>query len=259
MAKYKVSMELLRREYLDNKKSFTQIAKELGVSDGLLIYHARKYGLPIRSRTEAQRVSREQGRAINPHEGKSLTPEHRAAIAKTLHEKYQRLSDEEKEAYSKKVKAVSRRDPEKLKRFTEAGQKALKTVAKKGSNLEHFFMEELILLGYSPQHGKKWAIQSEDMHIDIMLESEKIAIEVDGPQHLRVIYSQEDYDRKKEKDQRKNGLLLQEGYTVIRLGVERARSLAAKQNFLAELLEAIKEAKKNPNTVIYIGAYRNTP
>lgn len=50
----KITEELLRREYLDNNKSWRQIAKELGVSDVLLIYHANKYNIKSRNISEAR-------------------------------------------------------------------------------------------------------------------------------------------------------------------------------------------------------------
>lgn len=253
---YRITKEFIQKEYLDNKKSWTQIEKETGISTGILVYRAKKFGIRSRSRIEAQRVSKEQGRAINPHEGKPLSEAHKASIAKTLSDKYKNMSEAEYQKVCDRAKNAAKKNPDGMERFWKAGQKSLKTVSKKGSLLEHYLVEKLTELGYVVSHSKKHTIQSEDMHIDIFLEREKIAIEIDGPQHLRVIYSEEDYNKKKEKDQRKNGLILQEGYSIIRYGIERSRSFNAKQEALNEILHGIDELKKNPNQVVYLGKYK---
>jgi very-short-patch-repair endonuclease/DNA-binding CsgD family transcriptional regulator len=257
MAKTKnlISREYIYEHYINQQKSFIQISEETGINHATIRYHALRMGIPIRSRSDAQKLSQENGRAFNPTEGKSLSPAHRASIAKATSEHWKNLPPEEKEIRRQKSLEYAKNNPDKVEKFFKAGQKAQKRVSKEGSNVEAFLLEELSQLGYWVEPHKKHAIQSENMHIDLMLKKEMIAIEVDGPTHLRPIYGQEDFDRKREKDQRKNGLLLQDGYSVIRIGVERARSLSAKTLILEELLKAIEEVKREPNKIVYCGKY----
>jgi len=253
--KHVISREYLYEQYVTKEKSFHQISQETGINQATLRYKAKSFGIPIRDRFQAQQLSQKSGRAYNPTAGKSLSPEHRESISKRTAEHWANKTDEEKEAHRLKCIEASKKDPDRLKRFRDAGKKAQKRISKEGSSIEGYLVEQLSLLGYWVEPHKKHAIQSEEMHIDIMLKKERIAIEVDGPTHLRPVYSQEDFEKKKEKDLRKNGLLLQDGYSVIRIGVERARSLAAKRAILDELIDVIEQIKQSPNTVIYCGKY----
>lgn len=252
----KIPREYIYEHYIVQEKSFDQMEKECGVKSGTLRYHAKKYGIPLRGREEAQRLAQKHGRSYNPCEGKSLSPEHREAIARTMAERFANMTDEEKEKLSRRNKELAQRDPERMRKFTEAGQKSLKTVAKRGSNLEHHLAEKLTECGYKVYQHRNHMIANENMHVDLMLEKERIAIELDGPQHWRIVYGVEDLKRKKEKDMRKNGLLMQEGYNVIRYGIERARSIVAKQNVLNEILEAIESLDGKTSEVVYLGEYK---
>lgn len=250
-----LNRDVLYKEYVENGKSFYQMEKEYGIPQARLRYQAKTMGIPIRTKEQAQQLAVKEGRCYNPSAGKPVSPEIRAKIARTLQERYKNMSEEEKEAKRERSRQQFKNNPEAAQRFMKSGQEAAKGIAQKGSNVEKYIYKELLDRGYIVSQHRECLIQSEKMHIDLLLEREHIAIEIDGPSHLRAVYSEEDFVAKKEKDQRKNGLLLQDGYGVIRAGVERGRSLITKINLLNEILEAVEELKKNPNRVIYVGKY----
>jgi very-short-patch-repair endonuclease len=85
------------------------------------------------------------------------------------------------------------------------------------------------------------------MHIDIFLPGELVAIEIDGPSHFFPIYGEEVLKKKIEADQRKNDLLIGEGFTVIRVMVfKKNTQRASVRDCGAEILKLIKEISETP-------------
>jgi very-short-patch-repair endonuclease len=121
-----------------------------------------------------------------------------------------------------------------------------------GSKLEQYLITGLIPC-YKVQPHAEFLIENEQMHIDILLPDVKIAIEVDGPTHFKPLYGEERLQRVQEKDNRKNGMLVQNGYKVIRLRNHfKHESDVKRRQLLQTLLNAIDVAKNSPELRTYL-------
>lgn len=102
----------------------------------------------------------------------------------------------------------------------EMTRKAAQAVAKAGrdgSKTEIFIGNELQKLGYNTIIHKKSLVSNTNLELDIFVPELKLVIEVDGPSHFLPIWGEEALTKRISLDAEKNGLLLQEGYSIIRL------------------------------------------
>ncbi len=126
-------------------------------------------------------------------------------------------------------------------RLGELAQEGVRRASKEGSRLEKFILVGLRQEGYEPEFHVKWATEDRKLHVDIVLRKPRVAIEVDGPAHFRAIWGPEVLKKREDADRRKDGLLLNQGFLVIRVRqlvnhLSRARMGRA----LKGLLEAIR-------------------
>lgn len=74
----KLSKTQLIQRYVKGRQSSTRIAKDFGCDHKSVLKYLRKYGIPIRNKTEAQRINLKRRPAFNA--------EHRQNLSKAIHE-----------------------------------------------------------------------------------------------------------------------------------------------------------------------------
>lgn len=77
-------------------------------------------------------------------------------------------------------------------------------------------MDELKKAGYNPIHHHR-PLEKEKLEVDILIPDKRIAIEIDGPSHYSPIWGDINFDRTKKADKEKNGILVTNGFCMIRI------------------------------------------
>ncbi len=139
-------------------------------------------------------------------------------IGKKLRETWKGMTDESFNARCQKAKDNwNEMTPEQKSKLYDASIKGTIKASKEGSFLEKHLFSLLIEQKFRTIPHKKHTIQGEQAHIDLFLPEEGIAIEIDGPSHIYPIYGDEALAKRMASDQKKNGLLLTDGYIVVRI------------------------------------------
>jgi very-short-patch-repair endonuclease len=209
--------EALIKGYKDGLSSYA-LAKELGTYSNKVRRALKYLGVTLRGYSEAQKQALESGRAVNPTEGKTLSDEVKAKISKNRAKAWANLSDEERDRVSQMSKDQWARMSDEEKH--ELRQKALLAVREtgtKGSRAEKFVFNKLKEEGYNPIFHTKDIIKSQTLEIDIFIPDIKTAVEIDGPSHFVPIWGEEKLKKQQKSDTAKQGLILSEGYAIIRV------------------------------------------
>jgi very-short-patch-repair endonuclease len=119
---------------------------------------------------------------------------------------------------------------------------AIREASKNGSKLEVFLQNELPNNGFEVIYHKKGLVLNEDLEIDLFVPNIKTVIEIDGPTHFFPIWGEESLKKHIKADNHKNGLLLQNGYVVIRVK-HLCKNLSKKHQ--RDVLESILKVLKN--------------
>ena len=250
----------LQEMYWKRKMGFGDIAKLTNTYSNRVLRDARKLGIRIRTRKEAQKLALETGRSKHPTEGRPRPEEVKDKVSKGLSKRWQKLSDEEKEKHREisKKNWEQKSDIEKQNMRHKAAKK-IREASISGSKMERFLLEVLIEAGYQDVScHKEHLLKNERMHIDLFCPSLGLAIEVDGPSHFRDLWNNRaSFHRKQQADHEKNGMLLSQGLIVVRVQQKNDISRYFKDKVKGELLEIIEKIKKEKpdraNRLIYIG------
>lgn len=234
----------IRIMYVEENKSMQEIADELKTNVQRIYRSLASLRIKTRSKSEAQKNALSQKRATHPTLGKKLSDEQKQNLSKSIAEAWANLSEEE---YQKRVQQskdqYAKMSKTKKDKLQKAATKGILKAAKEGSKLERFLLDKLTESGYNVVFHKKGYIINDKLEIDLLLPAQKIAIEVDGVYHSEDIFG--DLAKVINKDNEKNGLLLNEGYVVIRLsnttGSDSAHYFRRKFEQLLEVIKKIED------------------
>jgi very-short-patch-repair endonuclease len=232
--------------YTKHNKSTYEIADELNTYPNRIRRILIKSGVPLKTKSEAQKNAIENGTAIHPTIGKERTQEDRLKISSGLKKYWEEMSDE---MYESRVSQSKKRwealsDVDKDKMMT-AAIKSIQAAGKEGSKLEKFLYEEITKAGYSVQYHKKQLIQNQDLELDMYIPSLKTIIEVDGPSHFLPIWGEEKLQKQIKADTQKSGLILSKGMVIIRIkNLSDSVCLADKEKLRLDILNCLSTIEK---------------
>lgn len=236
-----ITKDYLEHEYLANQKSFADIAKDLGTYTNRVYRLAKKFEIPIRPKSESQKLVLSQGKKPHPTAGRKMSDKTKELISNKVSERWASLSDEEKAEISKQKKETWNRLSEAEKQdFFQKGIKAVLESAKSGSKLEKWLYQELTKNGYKVDFHKEQKLMNERLQIDLYLPKLGVAIEVDGPSHFEAVWGEKAFNRNVRADQEKTGLLLSKGLRIIRIKNVKCFSQKFKRDTLSKLLNALQ-------------------
>lgn len=234
--------------YVTQGLSFTVIAKKYKTFPNTVRRCAKRHGIAIRSKSEAQKNYLTDN--DHPMLGRERTEEEKAKISQGIQGHWDSLSDDE---VNDKREQMSQRahdkwdgmdDDEKKKSIVKM-HKANKESAGRGSKNENKVADLLI------QEGLKIVQRTNDFtpgnifEIDIAVPARSVAIEWDGAAHFEPIYGDDALAKTVAKDQRKNQVLMKNGWMVIRCrDHSTAHSIAFCQRAVNQILEVINAGKK---------------
>lgn len=209
--------DFILKEY-DKGKSTYEIAELLNTYPVKIGRVLKKYGRSARSPSEAQRRALKSGRAQHPTEGKHLSDEHRERISDGKMSHWENLSEDEKAKICQKNKeSWDKKSKKEKEKFIKMGNEALQKTSREGSQLERYLYERLLEEGYYPEYHVTTMLANDSLEVDIMLHAQQIAIEVDGISHYEPIWGEDKFQKQQKNDREKEGLLLKNGYCLIRV------------------------------------------
>ncbi len=212
----KINEEYVIKRYRDKHSTYS-IAKELNTYPKKIERILKKNNEPIRDRSESQKLAIESGRAKHPTKGKQRTEEERVNISEGVHKNWQNKSDTELERISEDAKKRWKDIPaDKKREMLEKAGRALHKTCKEGSKAEKYIYRKIRESGREAVMHKT-GLTSGNFEIDLFLPGLKTIIEIDGPQHFLPLFGQKRLEETIKLDSRKNGLLLSDGYCVIRI------------------------------------------
>ena len=89
-----ITKEFLISEYSVKNRSFGDIAKELGTYTNKVVRAARKHGIEIRNRSQAQKQALKNGRHKHPTKGKKRTKKVKEKISDTVYSFWENIDEE---------------------------------------------------------------------------------------------------------------------------------------------------------------------
>lgn len=252
-----VGRSFLLEEYSKKERSPYDIAEELNTYPNAVRRALKYHGIPLRDKAKAQKIALASGRSEHPTKGKQHSPKTKDKMSRNISKAISNIPEERKKEWHEKLKkkwaALSIEDKKNLQ--TLAAQARRKTI-EDGSKLEQFILVGLRTKGYDTQFHFTPTYLKKEMHIDIFLPKEKIAIEIDGPTHFEDIWGKHELQKMIFRDTRKNGMMVTNGCNVVRIRQYRRNvSQAYFRELLEKLLETIEKIKlrKEPDVFIIEG------
>lgn len=242
--------EILNDLYIEQKKSFKQIAEITGSYPNKIRRDAIKLKIPIRDKSEAQKNALKEGTTKHPTKGTKRPSETKAKIGESVLKSWESISDEELENRKTKAKInwENKTDEEKQLILRQANI-AVRESSKKGSKLENFILSGLLEKGFAVEFHKEHSILNTKLQIDLFLPEHNIAIEVDGPSHFAPVWGEDALKRNKKYDNKKTGLILGKGLYLIRVKQTKDFSKSRAKLILENLISIIYDIKiKKPGS-----------
>lgn len=200
-----------------NGSSSRELADKYDTYQNKIIRILRKYEEPIRSKSEAQLLALKQGRSEHPTAGKEMSSDTKIRQSESQAKRWKKMPEAQREGLRVMAKEnwENRSDESKKAMLSKAGQ-ALQKASKEGSKAEKFICKMLHQHGYLVVPHKTGLIPG-NYELDIFLPEHNIVIELDGPQHFVPVFGEKLLNKNLRYDTIKNGLLLREGITLIRV------------------------------------------
>jgi very-short-patch-repair endonuclease len=244
---------ILQTEYVDNQLSFGIIAEKYNTYPNKLRRDAKKFSISPRSKSEAQKNALTKGRHKHPTKGKKRTEQEKYLIGKGVMKSWDNLSDSELE--NRKLKARENwnklSDDEKENMLHKANM-AVRESSVKGSKLEVHIMNNLMKDGYVVEFHKEQLLSNTKLQIDLFIPTMGVAIEIDGPSHFEPVWGSDALAKNKKYDEKKTGILLGKGLTLIRIKQTKDYSKTRGDLVYTELAKILDQIKNKQNTSNYI-------
>lgn len=204
--------------YLKQNLSTHIIAEKYGTYHQKIVRYLKKWGVPLKTRSDAQKIALASGRFEHPTKGKQREDSVKAKISNKMASNWSALSEEEREKRVEKARENwDNLTDEQKKSLHEEAHKAIRVSAKIGSKLERYVYQKLSMLGYSVVFHKTELIPNNKLEIDLYIPAKKLAIEIDGPSHFNPIWGEKKLLQTMTADMSKGGLLNANGYHLLRV------------------------------------------
>jgi hypothetical protein len=239
---------LLNKLYVQDKKSFADIAVMYGTYANKIRRDAKKFNISIRDKSEAQKNALTTGKHKHPTKGQQRDEDTKNKIGLGVMNSWENLSEQELEERKQKAKNNwEQLDYDTKINMQELAVKAVRETSKKGSKLEKFIHKSLLDHGYKVEFHKEQSLLNTRLQIDLFLPSINTAIEVDGPSHFEPVWGQDALTRNINYDQKKEGLIIGKGLHLIRVKQTKDFSVTRSKIIVNKLLELLNTKCKNNN------------
>tara|TARA_A100001515_G_scaffold145062_2_gene151672 strand:+ start:9583 stop:10365 length:783 start_codon:yes stop_codon:yes gene_type:complete len=232
----KEKKKIIKKKYLGELMSFAEIAELMQTYPNRVRRDAKKFGIRIRSRSESAKIALDRGRSKHPTKGKKRDSETKKKISESQGKVWDSLSAEERQKRSNIGKESWNKKTEQEKSdLIQKGSAAIRESARTGTKLERFLLEELTKRKYDVQFHREHVLKNSRLEIDLFVKQLRTAIEIDGPSHFRPVWGEKNLLRNKKSDKQKTGLILSQGFVLIRVKQDKRTS----QRYFREVLNSI--------------------
>jgi very-short-patch-repair endonuclease len=246
-----LTREYLHEEYVVKGRSTYDIASEHNTYSNLIIRLLKKFGIPRRTKGQAQAGAIKQGRHPHPTKGKERPDDVKYRISEGMARQWETMTHEERERRVQMSKKQWEAMGEKERQdFQKAATDAVRVAASIGSKLERHLLLELQRKKYQVEFHKEDLIPNERCHIDLFIPALRVAIEIDGPSHFLPIWGetererQENLEKRIALDHQKTGLVLGAGFIMVRVKhICRSTSQVQKRSVTNAVLEILKKVE----------------
>lgn len=209
---------LIRKMYLNEKKSFADIAKTFQTYANRIRRDAVNFRIPIRNKSEAQSNALKSGKHKHPTKGQSRTEETKSKIGLGVLQSWENLDEKTiNERKQKSLAAWNKLDENSKQNLIKKANTAVRATSKTGSKLEKFLLEQLVGDGYKVDFHKEQTLSNTKLQIDLFLPKMNTAIEIDGPSHFLPVWGEDALNKNQKYDNKKQGLILGKGYVLVRI------------------------------------------
>jgi very-short-patch-repair endonuclease len=244
-------LDLLNDLYINNNKSFADIAELYNTYPNKVRRDAKALKIPIRNKSDAQKNALTTGKHKHPTKGQTRSQDTKDKIGYGVLESWKELSkDELKERKEKAKENWEKLSKDQKVYMQRSATDAVRLASKIGSKLEKFLFKQLITDGYGVDFHKEQTLVNTKLQIDLFLPKLDIAIEVDGPSHFEPVWGKDSLDKNIKYDNKKEGLIVGKGWHLIRIKQTKDFSPARAKICYSRLKEQIDRiVSKNNKTV----------
>jgi len=237
--------KIINKLYVKENKSFAIIANELFTYANKVRRDAIKFNIKIRDKSNAQKNAISNGVVDHPTKGKKRSQEVKNKIGLSVMNAWDSMSDSELKSRQEKARQQwIQMDDEKKQNMIKLANDAVRLSSKTGSKLEKYLLEGLINHNIKVDFHKEQNLLNTKLQIDLFLPEINTAIEVDGPSHFLPVWGDDALKKNVKYDNKKNGLLLGKGCTIIRVKQTRDFSPSRAKVILQKILSAIQDIKQ---------------
>ena len=242
----KEKMDAINLYYLKQQKSFDEISEMYNTYPNKLRRDAKKFNIPIRSKSEAQKNALKKGRTSHPTQGTCRSEETKQKIGMSVLQNWQNMDDKQlKEIKRKQKKIWSNKSEEEKANLKQAANNAIRQSSKLGSKLEKFLLSGLLENNVDTKFHYEQTLVNTRLQIDLYIPSINLAIEVDGPSHFDPVWGQETLQKTKTYDNKKQGLIIGKGMKLVRIKQEMDFSMSRSRLILDKLLLLVNQLSNN--------------
>lgn len=239
--------DILNDLYIKQKKSFADIALLYGTYPNKIRRETVSLNIQIRNKSEAQKNALKTGKHKHPTKGTQRPEETKNKIGTGVMKAWESLDEPELEQRRTKAKeAWLKLDDDEKVRLTQLANQAVRKTSKVGSKLEKYVLEYLLKKNFKVEFHKEQILSNTKLQIDLFLPNMGIAIEIDGPSHFLPVWGEDALQKNINYDQKKQGLILGKGLTLIRIKQTKDFSKTRAQRIcdnLSLLLDSISKTK----------------
>lgn len=210
--------KLIHSLYVEDGHSFANIAESYDTYANKIRRDAKKFNIPIRDKSDAQKNALKTGKHKHPTKGQKRPDSVKEKIGLGVLNSWENMD----EAELMKRKLSAKNNWENLDNNTklnilQSANNAVRQASKTGSKLEKFIHKQLLSDGYKVEFHKEQILVNTKLQIDIFLPTISLAIEIDGPSHFEAVWGQDALQKNKKYDSKKEGLIIGKGWSLIRI------------------------------------------
>lgn len=247
-----IKLNLLTKLYTKQKKSFAEIASEYDTYPNKIRRDLISLNIPIRNKSEAQKNALQKGKHKHPTKGTTRSDDTKKRIGRGVMKAWDSLDENELQQRKDKAREMwSNLSEDEKERLIKLANDAVRKTSKVGSKLEKYILDYLLGKNFKVDFHKEQILSNTKLQIDLFLPTMNIAIEVDGPSHFLPVWGDDALQKNITYDQKKQGLILGKGLTLIRIkqtkDFSKSRAEKTCENLigLIEDIQNTKSSKKN--------------
>ena len=237
---------IIALHYSKENKSFDEIAQMYQTYPNKIRRDAKKFDIPIRNKSQAQKNALKNGRTSHPTKGKIRSDEVKEKIGMSILKNWQNMSEEQLDEIKKKQKNIwKNKSQEEKENLKQAANLAIRESSRYGSKLEKFLLSGLLSNGIDTKFHYEQTLVNTKLQIDLYVPSINLAIEVDGPSHFDPVWGDDALKKTKTYDNKKQGLILGKGMSLVRIKQKMDFSVSRSKLILKKLLLLVDQLSNN--------------